>query len=108
MNKRDQAGRVGGETRPGYIPWHDLEPTTRAMIEETALDEIAHFGATGDAAAIERLAEDGRRGATDDEAGTHALQVSDYMDAVAARIRSQRAVLALFGGLAQVHKLTVR
>lgn len=108
MCERRHAGRAGDEARPDYTPYQELDPASRALIEQAALEEITHFGATGDPEAIARLAVHGRSGVGDASALPQVWQVSDYMEDLAARLRAERAVLALFGGLALVHRLAVR
>lgn len=79
---------------PDYRPVETLDPETRQIIEETALEEIEHFAAWGDPAAIERLAEAGRCAEwSSDEGLAMAWQVSEVMDEIARKLRAGRAEL---------------
>ena len=87
----------------------DLRPEHRRVIEQTATEEIAQFGAAGDPGAIERLAAAGRLADwPTDEGRILAHLVSDAQVEIAARLRQARAILSLFGGLGAAHKLAVR
>lgn len=80
---------------PDYRPVETLDPETRQIIEETALQEIEHFAAWGDPAAIERLAEAGRCAEWSSDEGTAmAWQVSEVMDDIARKLRASRAALS--------------
>jgi len=87
----------------------DLRPEHRRVIEQAALEEIAQFGADGDTEAIERLAAAGRmQDRPTDEGMVMAHLISDAQIEIAAQLRQAKAVLSLFGGLGQVHKMAVR
>lgn len=90
------------KVRPTYPPIHQLDPRTRQIIEETALEEIELFRAWGDPTAIEQLAEAGRiRDWCTEEGIALAWQVSDVLDDIAARLRAGRErVRAAMSGLA--------
>ena len=87
----------------------DLRPEHRRVIEQTAAEEIAQFGADGDPGAIERLAAAGRLADwPTDEGRILANLVSDAQVEIAARLRQTNAILSLFGGLGRAHKMAVR
>jgi|GEM_PF-6337530 len=118
-----RAGRLPGrfhdpETlkKPIYTPVAELDDKQRRLVEQTALEEIAFFGAAGDPAAIERLAAQGRlqdwspgmEGHFAQTCTALAWQVSDVMDDIAARMRAGQAVIAGFAALGPVVRLMVR
>lgn len=79
---------------PSHRPIETLDPETRQIIEETAIEEIEHFAAWGDPAAIERLAEAGRCAEWSSDEGTAmAWQVSEVMDEIASKLRAGRSEL---------------
>lgn len=94
--------------RPEYRPLHLLDAPTQAIIEETALEEITHFGAEGDPAAIERLAEAGRQQVWPSAEGDAlAWQVSDKMEEIAAKLRAGREMAGLMAALGPLVRLSV-
>lgn len=97
------------DVRLRHVGLDDLRPEYRRVLEQAALEEIAQFGADGDPEAIERLAAAGRmQDWPTDESMVMASLISDAQIEIAAQLREARAVLSLFGGLGQVHKMAVR
>ncbi len=83
----------------------DLDPETRAQVRRTAVAEISHFGAAGDPALIERLAEAGREGCAEQEAGAW---VSEAQEELAAELRErQRQMAAACGALGSLVRVMV-
>lgn len=94
---------------PRTVRLDDLRPEHRRVIEQTAREEITQFGADGDPGAIERLAAAGRmQDWPTDEGRILANFVSDAQIEIAVQLRQAKAVLSLFGGLGQAHKIAVR
>lgn len=92
--RRNEAHQPAGRPGPNYRPVTTLDPETRQIIEETALEEIEHFAAWGDPLAIERLAEAGRCADWSSDEGTAmAWQVSEVMDEIARKLRAGRTEL---------------
>ena len=92
--RRYDVSQPADRPRPDNRPVETLDPETRQIIEETALEEIEHFAAWGDPLAIERLAAAGRCAEWSSDEGTAmAWQVSDVMDEIARKLRAGRAEL---------------
>lgn len=92
--RRNEASQPADRPVPNYRPVTTLDPETRQIIEETALEEIEHFAAWGDPLAIERLAEAGRCAEWSSDEGTAmAWQVSEVMDEIARKLRAGRTEL---------------
>ncbi|MBP7703690.1 MAG: hypothetical protein KA105_00235 [Caulobacter sp.] len=98
--------RIEGVERPRL---GDLSPEHRAIVEQTALEEIHTFGADDDPDAIERLAADGLQSvAGDEDADTMIRLVSEAQEEIAARLRKARAVAALACAMGSMIKLSLR
>lgn len=84
----------------------DLDPETRARIHRAAVAEIELFQAGDDPRMIERLAEAGREGCGEDDAGAW---VSEAQEQMAEDLRTrQRELAAACGALGSVVRLMVR